>query len=88
MSRTETRNNSAIGLDVGTSRIVTARQANQEIKYDIQLNAFVTIPYSKMTENVLRRRACRMLLKGMTLSSMATSRSGLRTCLTKTSGVR
>jgi hypothetical protein len=55
MSRTETRNNSAIGLDVGTSRIVTARQANHEIKYDIQLNAFVTIPYSKMTESVLQK---------------------------------
>jgi hypothetical protein len=54
MSQTETKS-SAIGLDVGTSRIVTARQAGQEIKYDTQLNAFVTIPYSKMTENVLRK---------------------------------
>jgi hypothetical protein len=54
MSRTETANASAIGLDVGTSRIVTARQANHEIKYDVQLNAFVNIPYSKMTEKVLK----------------------------------
>jgi hypothetical protein len=55
MSKTETANTSAIGLDVGTSRIVTARQANHEIKYDVQLNAFVTIPYSKMTEKVLAK---------------------------------
>ena len=48
---------SAVGLDVGTSRIVTARQADQSIKYDSQLNAFVTIPYSKMTENVLRKES-------------------------------
>jgi hypothetical protein len=54
MSRTETTNASAIGLDVGTSRIVTARQANHEIKCDVQLNAFVTVPYSKMTEKVLK----------------------------------
>ncbi|HLK66841.1 MAG TPA: hypothetical protein VKU19_25585 [Bryobacteraceae bacterium] len=45
----------AIGLDVGTSRIVAARQVEQSIRYDVQLNAFVSIPYSKMTENVLRK---------------------------------
>ena len=54
MSRTETTHASAIGLDVGTSRIVTARHANHEVKYDVQLNAFVTVPYSKMTEKVLK----------------------------------
>jgi hypothetical protein len=67
MSRTETRNNSAIGLDVGTSRIVTARQANQEIKYDIQLNAFVTIPFSKMTENVLQKEGVPHAVEGDTI---------------------
>ena len=51
--RNETTNNSAVGLDVGTSRIVAARQADQQIQYQTQLNAFVTIPYSKMTQNVL-----------------------------------
>jgi hypothetical protein len=55
MSQTETLKNSAIGLDVGTSRIVAARSMGQDIKYDIQLNAFVTIPYSKMTESVLQK---------------------------------
>jgi hypothetical protein len=55
MSQTETTKNETIGLDVGTSRIVTARQIDNEIKYEAQLNAFVTIPYSKMTENVLRK---------------------------------
>jgi hypothetical protein len=55
MSQTETVKTSAIGLDVGTSRIVAARQAGQEIKYGTQLNAFVAIPYSKMTESVLHK---------------------------------
>jgi hypothetical protein len=43
-----------LGLDIGTSRLVIARKAGDEIHYDSQLNAFVSIPYSKMTENVLR----------------------------------
>jgi hypothetical protein len=55
--KTETNKSQPVGLDVGTSRIVTARQFNNEIRYDTQLNAFVTIPYSKLTENVLRKEA-------------------------------
>lgn len=57
MSRTEAIKSEAIGLDVGTSRIVTARQTKDEIRYDSQLNAFVGIPFSKMTANVLRQEA-------------------------------
>jgi hypothetical protein len=53
MSQTEATKKSPIGLDVGTSRVVAARQTGQDIKYDTQLNAFVTIPFSKMTQNVL-----------------------------------
>ncbi|MFN3326844.1 MAG: hypothetical protein ACK5AZ_25405 [Bryobacteraceae bacterium] len=45
----------AIGLDIGTSRIVTARQAGESYDFQAQLNAFVTIPYSKMTEGVLKK---------------------------------
>jgi hypothetical protein len=55
MNRVETPGTEPIGLDVGTSRIVAARQINDEIKYASQLNAFVAIPYSKMTESVLRK---------------------------------
>ena len=55
MSRVETPKNEPIGLDVGTSRIVTARQINHEIKYATQLNAFVSIPYSKMSESALQK---------------------------------
>lgn len=46
---------SALGLDVGTSRLVVARQSGEGIRYESQLNAFVTIPHTKMTENVLQR---------------------------------
>src|SRR5277367_6117982 len=46
---------SALGLDVGTSRIVIGRRAEDEFRYESQLNAFVAIPYSKITEGVLER---------------------------------
>src|SRR5215831_12413556 len=49
------KNNSPLGLDVGTSRLVVARQADQEFQFESQLNAFVDIPFSKMTENVLKK---------------------------------
>jgi hypothetical protein len=45
----------ALGLDVGTSRICVAREDGGAYKFRTELNAFVTIPYSKMTENVLKR---------------------------------
>jgi hypothetical protein len=45
----------AIGLDVGTSRIVAAHKSGEDFQYDSQLNAFVSIPHSKITESVLER---------------------------------
>jgi hypothetical protein len=45
----------AVGLDVGTSRIVAARKTEQGFQYGSQLNAFLTVPPSKVTENALKR---------------------------------
>jgi hypothetical protein len=46
----------AIGLDVGTSRIVVARRSGpEEPAYESQLNAFVSIPYSRITAAALLR---------------------------------
>lgn len=45
----------AIGLDVGTSRIVAASRPGDDFTYKTQLNAFVSIPWSKMTESSLKR---------------------------------
>lgn len=41
------------GLDVGTSRIVLAKPNGERPTYNIQLNAFISLPYSKMTETML-----------------------------------
>src|SRR5271154_5647560 len=45
----------ALGLDVGTSRIVAAQRHDKDIQFDTQLNAFVTIPFSKLTQGVLKK---------------------------------
>src|SRR6202049_4187687 len=50
-----TRNSPAVGLDVGTSRSVVAQRSDQDFRYESQLNAFVAIPHSKITESVLQR---------------------------------
>jgi hypothetical protein len=44
-----------IGLDVGTSRIVAARSVEGKYLYDTQLNAFLTLPYSKLAASLLER---------------------------------
>jgi hypothetical protein len=43
------------GVDLGTSRIVLATLNGQKVSFTPQLNAFVDIPYSKMTEQMLVR---------------------------------
>ena len=55
MRHSKDNSTSALGLDVGTSRVCLAQRMGEEFQYDTQLNAFVTIPYSKMTENVLKK---------------------------------
>jgi hypothetical protein len=55
MKHNDKGNHPALGLDVGTSRICLAHKTGDQFEYDTQLNAFVTIPFSKMTENVLKK---------------------------------
>jgi hypothetical protein len=57
MRHSKDNSKSALGLDVGTSRICLAQRVDEEFQYETQLNAFVTIPYSKMTENVFLKEA-------------------------------
>ncbi len=45
----------SLGLDVGTSRIVVARNSEAGYQYDAQLNAFLTLPYSKLAASLLQR---------------------------------
>jgi hypothetical protein len=43
------------GVDLGTSRIVLATLNGQKVNFTPQLNAFVDIPFSRMTEQMLAR---------------------------------
>ena len=58
MNDLEQGNGQPLGLDVGTSRVVVARakEKNQDTvvpAYDTELNAFLTLPYSKLAESLL-----------------------------------
>jgi len=55
MQHNEKANNAALGLDVGTSRICVAQRVGEEFQFETQLNAFVTVPFSNMTESVLTK---------------------------------
>ncbi|KAF0247755.1 MAG: hypothetical protein FD167_2851, partial [bacterium] len=52
------------GLDVGTSRIVLGSGEFNNVKTQTQLNAFVTVPYSKFTENILRQNKITYQMNG------------------------
>lgn len=55
MNNAEQEYTQPVGLDIGTSRIVVARNADKKYQYESQLNAFLTIPYSKLAESLLQR---------------------------------
>jgi hypothetical protein len=42
-----------IGLDIGTSKILTVRRSGNELKAAAETNAFIPLPYSRITENIL-----------------------------------
>jgi hypothetical protein len=49
------KNNNAIGLDIGTSRVVSACKDDAAFQFQSQLNAFLPLPYSKLTEGILKK---------------------------------
>ena len=56
----------ALGLDVGTSRLVLASGAADRIKAKAELNAFIAVPFSKFTENILKQNKVSYQLNGGT----------------------
>ncbi len=57
MNATEQEYTQPIGLDIGTSRIVIARSADKRYTFESELNAFLALPYSKLTESLLQRES-------------------------------
>ncbi len=50
-----------IGLDVGTSKILVARRTGRELQASIEVNAFIPLPYSRITENILLQEQSALL---------------------------
>ncbi len=44
-----------IGLDIGTSRLVSAGKEEDRFQLQSQLNAFLPLPFSKLTEGILKK---------------------------------
>ncbi|HUA57766.1 MAG TPA: hypothetical protein VML19_03365 [Verrucomicrobiae bacterium] len=55
MSKSDSEYMQPVGLDVGTSRIVVARAGDKRPECMSQLNAFLTMPYSRLAESLLQR---------------------------------
>jgi len=55
MMKTDQEYTQPLGLDVGTSRIVAARTTDKRYEYSAELNAFLTLPYSRLAESLLQR---------------------------------
>ena len=53
-----------LGLDIGTSRIVVARNSEAGYQYEAQLNAFLSLPYSKLAASLLEREGVFHEVKG------------------------
>ncbi|MGB5618878.1 MAG: hypothetical protein WBM78_18705, partial [Desulfobacterales bacterium] len=45
----------AIGVDIGTSKIVTAVKKNDHIEYASHRNAFISVEYSSFTKRILNQ---------------------------------
>lgn len=59
-----TGNQTAIGIDIGTSRVVLSQKVGDDFEFKSQLNAFVAIPYNKITEGVLKREGVPHIVQG------------------------
>jgi actin-like ATPase involved in cell morphogenesis len=46
-----------VGLDVGTSKVVAARKSNNQVQTAAQLNAFIPVPYSHVTERTIQQQS-------------------------------
>lgn len=64
MNNAELDRTQPLGLDIGTSRIVVARSVGGRPQFDAQLNAFVTLPQSRLTESLLRQEGVYFEVQG------------------------
>jgi hypothetical protein len=59
-----TEQSPVLGVDIGTSHIVAARHTEQDFQYERQLNAFVSIPYTKLAESLMVKERINHAVQG------------------------
>ncbi len=62
--KNKTQSNCTIGLDAGTSRIVVASRSGDEFSFRSQRNAFVAVPFTRITERALKKENVPHLVQG------------------------
>jgi len=62
-----------LGIDIGTTNIVLAQKEDNHIKISLQLNAFVTMPYSSLTKEALLKNEIFFFISDHTLYVMGHS---------------
>lgn len=62
-----TEQSPVLGLDIGTSHIVAARNFEQNFQYERQLNAFIAIPYTKLAESLMAKERINHAVQGSDL---------------------
>jgi hypothetical protein len=67
MSDKKQQASTAVGMDIGTSRIVAAVPTGDDIQFESQLNAFVNMPFSKMTAAALAKERVAHTVEGSEL---------------------
>jgi hypothetical protein len=53
--KTSARNDKAVGVDIGTSKIVFAENGNNGMIFHSQTNAFIEVDYSRFTERIMKK---------------------------------
>jgi len=46
-----------VGIDVGTSKVVVSRRGGKDVACQAQLNAFIPVPYSPVTERTIQQQS-------------------------------
>src|SRR5512147_1279078 len=46
-----------VGIDVGTSKVVVSRRGGKDVQCGAQLNAFIPVPYSPVTERTIQQQS-------------------------------
>ncbi|UCF94564.1 MAG: hypothetical protein JSW39_10515 [Desulfobacterales bacterium] len=67
LDRTAEPNTKAVGVDIGTSKIVFAQKKNGRVDFLSQRNAFIAVDFSKFTESILNQNRINHIRNGKSL---------------------